>query len=918
MPHRPRPVRFWTRALPLSVLASISLVCAARAEGFLQPAPRAIDVDEGEILLGELNCTACHTASAEVRQRLSPRGAPKLGEGGLRLSPQWLDRWLADPAAVKPGTGMPHVLADLAPAQRAGAVDELTHFLVSMEPPGPANGISADPARAQAGNVLFHSVGCVACHAPIERSSDLTDDAFARARTNSVPLGDLAAKYPAGELVRFLVDPQAHRPGGRMPASGLTEAEAVSIATYLLRDQMTGAGRGRMSAVKGLRFDYFEGDIGSCGDLERMTQISSGVTDTINAKMAKRGSNLGLRFSGVLEVPIEGEYTFWLKSDDGSQLYLDGLRLIDNDGVHPATEKFGKAVLKSGPHSFALHFFQGGGELELDLNWAGPKTPRGPVPAEAFNHYAEPMRPVGYSDFIVDPAKVVKGRALFSSLNCAACHPLPGFTAKPAKPLMELVGRGSAGCLADTVPAGAPKFDLSASQRSALRKTIAAVAKLNEPVAPGLRVAQTMTRFNCYACHSRDGVGGPLESGRSDWFKVNGEVDLGDEGRLPPHLGLVGMKLKPAWLAKVIAEGPKVRPYMATRMPHFGAALADAVAADLAAADRQADAQPEPIFTDRDAKFGWKLVGRDGLSCIACHTFTTYGSTGVPALGLDQMAERLQWDWFRRYLPAPAVLRPGTRMPTFWPEGRAVNTAILGGQTEPQINAIWAWLNDGAKAEVPSGLVRGRKEILVGNEAVIYRNFLEGAGSRAIGVGYPEHANLAFDANDLRLALLWQGSFIDASRHSTDRGTGYEPPLGDHVLKLPAGAAFAQLPNANAPWPPAPNRLAGINRFLGYRLDAKRQPTFRYQVGGVTIEDFPQPRAGELDMTLVRSFKLTGSGSLWFRAASGEIKAVGDGGYEVDGKLRMKFRGSGEPWVVGNELRVPVTAPREFTVEMTW
>ena len=37
-------------------------------------------------------------------------------------------------------------------------------------------------------------------------------------------------------------------------------------------------------------------------------------------------------------------------------------------------------------------------------------------------------------------------------------------------------------------------------------------------------------------------------------------------------------------------------------------------------------------------------------------------------------------------------------------------------------------------------------------------------------MGYPEKANLAFDANDLRLALIWQGAFIDASKHWVGRG----------------------------------------------------------------------------------------------------------------------------------------------------
>ena len=66
-------------------------------------------------------------------------------------------------------------------------------------------------------------------------------------------------------------------------------------------------------------------------------------------------------------------------------------------------------------------------------------------------------------------------------------------------------------------------------------------------------------------------------------------------------------------------------------------------------------------------------------------------------------------------------------------------------------------------------MVQGRIELVATNEAIIYRNFIEGAGTRAIGVGYPEKANLAFDANELRLARIWQGSFIDASRHRTGR-----------------------------------------------------------------------------------------------------------------------------------------------------
>ena len=903
-------------ALRLAPLFLCTLGFTAGAAGFIQPSPIGKDVEEGEILLGELNCTACHTTSDAIRQRLNPRGAPILGADGLRLTSHWLQRWLTDPAATKPGAAMPHVLHGLGSAQRTETAEALTHYLVSIAPTGPAAGISADPARAEAGKGLYHTVGCVACHAPFEKSLESTADMMARAAANAVPLGDLASKYPAGELARFLVDPVKHRPGSRMPSSNLTESEAVSVATYLLRAQIAEAANAKIAAVAGLQFEYFEGNIGSCANIGKTAPAFSGVTETITTKMAKRGEQFGLRYNGAIEVPADGEYTFSLNSDDGSQLFLDGQRLIDNDGQHAPVRKSATTTLKAGPHSFTLLFFQGGGGHELDVQWSGPGFAQRPIPASALKHFAQPMVPIGPKDFTLDATKAAKGRELFASLNCASCHQVKDIAAKPSRPLQELSSRSTAGCLAETVPAAAPKFDLTANQRAALRKTISAVSKLAEPVAPNLRIAQTMTRLNCYACHSRDSIGGPGE--RAEWFTIAGGADLGDEGRIPPHLAGVGMKLKPAWLTQVIAEGAKARPYMATRMPRFGATHAALLATDLAAADKLPDYQPEPAITDRDAKFGWKLVGRDGLSCIACHTFTTYGSMGVPALGLDTMAQRVQWDWFRRYLPDPAALRPGTRMLNFWPEGRAVNTAILAGNTEAQIKAIWAWLNDGAKAEVPSGLVRGRKEIVPGNEAVIYRHFITGAGSRAIGVGYPEHANLAFDANDLRLALIWQGSFIDMSRHSTDRGEGYETPLGDHVIKLPTGPSFAALPEADSLWPAAPDRLSGPNHFLGYRLDGKRQPTFRYRVGAVSIEEFPQPKAGEVDMNLIRTFKLTGSGRLWFRAATGDVKAAGDGSFKVDDKLKIRIKGAGEPKISGNELRVPVTAPGEFTVEMTW
>ena len=679
------------------------------------PQPEGSTLDTGELLLGELNCTACHAATPAAAARLESRAAPRLGRDGLRLTPGWIRSWLADPAGTKPGSLMPDLLHGLPETGRAEAIEALTQFLVSVQPPGPADAVSADPARAVIGRRLYHSLGCAACHAPFERG-EAGEQAFDAAQGGAVPLGDLARKYPAGELVRFLRDPGAHRPSGRMPSLSLSESEATDLAVYLLRAQLD-LPPADSAPVAGLRWDYFEGEFRKCAELAAASPVASGVTNQVTAEVARRDALFGLRFNGGIEVPTDGEYTFWARSDDGSQVLVDGRVVVDNDGEHGAETRSGRVALTAGYHPFQVLFTQVGGGFELKIEWAGPGFRRQVIPPEVFRHFARPMRPVDDAPWIADAAGVARGRDWFERLNCGACHAgadLP--PGRPASALDALASQAASGCLADPAPATVPRYALSAEQRTALRAATTRSGELAAPVAPARRVEATLTRFNCLACHERDGVGGPVAGGRADWFETVGEVDLGDEGRIPPALTGVGAKLRPEWLAQVLSEGSKVRPYMATRMPVFGTPQVSGLPAALRAVDRRADAPEAPAVTDRDAKLGWKLVGNDGLGCVACHTFGKLGSLGIPALGLDTMGHRLEWDWFRRYLPDPAALRPGTRMPTFWPDGQAVNDAILGGDTDAQIQALWAYLAEGARAEVPAGLIRGRQELVPAGE----------------------------------------------------------------------------------------------------------------------------------------------------------------------------------------------------------
>jgi len=95
-------------------------------------------------------------------------------------------------------------------------------------------------------------------------------------------------------------------------------------------------------------------------------------------------NNWGARFSGLINIPDSGNWTFYLTSDDGSELWLDGTSLVTNYGSHGMQERSGTRNISSGLHDFKIEFFQGGGPHGLHLKWEGPNQSKAMVPASAF------------------------------------------------------------------------------------------------------------------------------------------------------------------------------------------------------------------------------------------------------------------------------------------------------------------------------------------------------------------------------------------------------------------------------------------------------------------------------------------------------------------------------------------------------
>jgi hypothetical protein len=133
--------------------------------------------------------------------------------------------------------------------------------------------------------------------------------------------------------------------------------------------------------ASGVQFAYFEGEWDKLPDFAKMTPLLQGHVTAFDRKPRQHESNFGFRYKGYVAVPKDAAYTFWTDSDDGSNLYIDGKHVVDNDGLHSLETKSGTIPLAKGLHSVTLDFFERGGGHELELWWAAPGMPKAKLPA---------------------------------------------------------------------------------------------------------------------------------------------------------------------------------------------------------------------------------------------------------------------------------------------------------------------------------------------------------------------------------------------------------------------------------------------------------------------------------------------------------------------------------------------------------
>ncbi|HLU48591.1 MAG TPA: c-type cytochrome, partial [Planctomycetota bacterium] len=431
-----------------------------------------------------------------------------------------------------------------------------------------------------------------------------------------------------------------------------------------------------------------------------------------------------------------------------------------------------------------------------------------------------------------------RGRRLVEERGCLRCHDIAdeGIVDRSAAPPWSELRAGS-GCLgvdgSDANDRGTPRHRLSREDRDAIAASLEEAPR-PDPAhpAPVREARRRVERLRCVACH-----------------EVDAQDPAGVLRERAPPLSEIGSKLHVEWLRRALSGEARVRPQLALRMPRFADGWTDGLADGLARARGAGGRAPEllgsPQIGDQDVAHlrerGRDLLGRDasrgGLACVACHDWGRYeplaDERGPQLVGIT---DRLRFEWFRRFIYAPARILPGTPMPELFPPPATP-------ESDDAILSLWVALASASTLEPPAGIgdlpfVAGTESMPVpGSRAVVLRFPLAGTTAAAISVGLPKRGrepitSFAFDAATCALAFAWEGGFLNLGESLGK--TRKDPAIVGEIRYRSAKTSL---------------RFGSIDsepktRFRGYRLDASHVPEFRYEVDGHEVREMIVARRG--------------------------------------------------------------------------
>ncbi|MFO0961522.1 MAG: M12 family metallo-peptidase [Phycisphaerales bacterium] len=148
-------------------------------------------------------------------------------------------------------------------------------------------------------------------------------------------------------------------------------------------------------------------------DFSALSPYGSAILSSVNIdstggnfSSSGRADLIAATFEGWLRVPAGagGLVQLFVESDDGSRVVVDGIPLVNNDGLHGMVERGGSIALRPGKHKLRVEFFENYGGAGLILRWQLPGGSKVVVPPSAFTWGGSGFRADLNADGAVDGA----------------------------------------------------------------------------------------------------------------------------------------------------------------------------------------------------------------------------------------------------------------------------------------------------------------------------------------------------------------------------------------------------------------------------------------------------------------------------------------------------------------------------------
>jgi hypothetical protein len=145
----------------------------------------------------------------------------------------------------------------------------------------------------------------------------------------------------------------------------------------------------------GLQFQIYPGTWPELPSFKTETAVRSGVAAKLGVPDSGGFTRYAIVYSGLIEVPTDGGYSFHLLSRDGARLVIDGEVValtgppfgeVCGSPVNAVRNALGTIALRAGKHVLRLESLQSMSPASPRLQWSGPGISLVDVPAAAFSH----------------------------------------------------------------------------------------------------------------------------------------------------------------------------------------------------------------------------------------------------------------------------------------------------------------------------------------------------------------------------------------------------------------------------------------------------------------------------------------------------------------------------------------------------